>query len=330
MISDQEKNSILKDLPNFELSYATITHKNVFSCNIVCVIPEGKKTFVWFVTKNEKKFCVFIEIDKGTKKITHIFEDACKNIEIYHGSILYGTIISYNSHFFFSVEDVFYLEGKGISHLCLTEKYKSICPLFVKSAFEHIYYIDKPISFGFPLLSNSFSRETNISIQNLPYKVKEIHFHKSHKSRNYFSMKYTYRNSSINENTKQKKETVFLVKPDIQNDIYHLYALDDHIGKEYLHDVAYISDYKTSVEMNRLFRNIKENVNLDALEESDDEDEFQNENIDKYVDLKKFYYMACVFNYKFKKWMPVKVNENATTKDLVKRNDLLRLEKNRY
>jgi superfamily II DNA/RNA helicase len=40
------------------------------------------------------------------------------------------------------------------------------------------------------------------------------------------------------------------------------------------YDVAFIPDYSTSVMMNKLFRNIKENQNLDALEESDDEEEF--------------------------------------------------------
>ena len=35
--------------------------------------------------------------------------------------------------------------------------------------------------------------------------------------------------------------------------------------------------------MNSLFRTIKENENLDSLEESDDEEEFENSNVDKFV-----------------------------------------------
>ena len=49
----------------------------------------------------------------------------------------------------------------------------------------------------------------------------------------------------------------------------------------------YIPDYKTSVMLNKIFRKIRENDNLDYIEESDDEDDFQNTEPDKYVDLKK-------------------------------------------
>jgi hypothetical protein len=100
-------------------------------------------------------------------------------------------------------------------------------------------------------------------------------------------------------------ERVFIVKPDIQNDIYHLYTFNN--DKEEYYETAYIPTYTTSVMMNRLFRNIKENENLDRLEESDDEDEFENNNIDKFVYLEKSYKMKCRYNYKFKKWFPVSV-----------------------
>jgi hypothetical protein len=46
---------------------------------------------------------------------------------------------------------------------------------------------------------------------------------------------------------------------------------------------------------------------LDSLEESDEEDEFENIQIDKFVDLNKIIKMRCIFNYKFKKWVPISV-----------------------
>ena len=50
--------------------------------------------------------------------------------------------------------------------------------------------------------------------------------------------------------------------------------------------------------MNSLFRKIRENDNLDYIEESDDEDDFQNIDEDKYVDVNKVLYMECIFNKK--------------------------------
>jgi hypothetical protein len=65
--------------------------------------------------------------------------------------------------------------------------------------------------------------------------------------------------------------------------------------------------------MNKIFRKIKENANLDFLEESDDEEEFESEDPHKFVDLDKSYNMLCVYNHKFKKWVPVRI-ANITNK----------------
>ena len=108
----------------------------------------------------------------------------------------------------------------------------------------------------------------------------------------------------INSNEISK---VFYVKPDIQNDIYYLYKINTVNFSLISNEIAHIPDYKTSVLMNKLFRNIKENINLDYLEESDDEEEFENIQIDKFVDLNKTIKMRCIFNHKFRKWVPVNV-----------------------
>ena len=115
-----------------------------------------------------------------------------------------------------------------------------------------------------------------------------------------------------------RKELVFLVKPDIQNDIYHLYY--DNEGILDYHSIACIPDYKCSVMMNQLFRTIKENQNLDALEESDDEEEFQDEREDRFVHLERSYKIICQFNYKFKKWYPIKIADQKVS--IVTKNNL--------
>ena len=60
--------------------------------------------------------------------------------------------------------------------------------------------------------------------------------------------------------------------------------------------------------MNSQFRNIKENKNLDLLEESDDEDEFNNNSENKFTNLEKQIIFKCKYSKKFKKWIPIDCN----------------------
>ena len=96
---------------------------------------------------------------------------------------------------------------------------------------------------------------------------------------------------------------VFDVQAGDDADIYYLYKpldYDTPIG------TAIIPSYKASVMMNQLFRHIKENANLDALEESDDEADFENVAADKFlVDKDKRLRMTCVYLRQFRKWQPV-------------------------
>ena len=110
---------------------------------------------------------------------------------------------------------------------------------------------------------------------------------------------------SFPKNTREpygKERSVFIVSADVQSDIYNLI----HIDGKYNTDVAYIPNYKISVFMNSLFRNIKENANLDMMEESDDEDDFNDIRYEKYVDLEKRIHMECMYHKKFKRWIPIK------------------------
>lgn len=112
-------------------------------------------------------------------------------------------------------------------------------------------------------------------------------------------------------------QAVFIVRPNLQNDIYELFVMPDayqHRGsgvenvEPIFHNFALIPSFKTSVFMNRLFRNISENERLDTMEESEDEADFENTEPDKYVTLSKECIMLCRFHKRFCKWVPVEVS----------------------
>lgn len=115
---------------------------------------------------------------------------------------------------------------------------------------------------------------------------------------------------------------IFIVKASLQNDIYDLYYEVEKKGVM-KYGTARIPNYTTSIMMNKLFRTIKENDNLDKLEESDDEDEFENVDLDKFVDLNKRVIMECVYNNKFKKWVPFKI---SNSKQIVTNREIKHME----
>jgi hypothetical protein len=207
-----------------------------------------------------------------------------------------------------------------------------------KRDLKQVSYNNSFVVFGMPIMAKTCV-ELDMKLDNhneSNFNIDAVQFYTSDRVNNFQCMNYTSYKSvdqtretdkirdtdqtrNINKVTRvqstEKKapniDFVFVVRPDIQDDIYHLYASDKD-GKEVKSGTAHIPDFTTSVMMNKIFRIIKENDNLDALEESDDEEEFENENACKFVKLDMSQKMICKYNYKFKRWTPVRIApENA-------------------
>lgn len=110
-----------------------------------------------------------------------------------------------------------------------------------------------------------------------------------------------------------RKTAYFYVRADTMFDVYFLGAMtmDRQENTIVYCQNALVQNYKTSVFLNGIFRNIRENANIDAIEESDDEDDFEDVRENKYVDLEKEVVMECAFHYKFRKWMPFRLAANG-------------------
>jgi hypothetical protein len=324
MLTQEEKLDILQEFPHVKLSYETITHKKVYKYNLLLAVPEGKKSFAWFTSYKDKMLCFILELDnKNKKEIKNIkIINSCFSRSLCYGTIFYGTLFYHMNSPFFSIEDIFTYKGKNISNLDIGDKINKLCYI-LKNDIKQIAYNNHFVVFGLPLIAKS-NEELENSLKTIKYKLSGIKYYTSNKSNSYYLLPFEEyveervfqvknipsileRNVDRNVEKKYEKQVygkIFICKPDIQNDIYHLYTLDNEYA-----GLAAIPDYKTSIMMNKLFRIIKENNDLDALEESDDEDEFENINIDKFVYLDKSYKMICNFNNKFKKWVPIKISE---------------------
>lgn len=339
MLSDQEKEQILSEMPNVKLSYENIIHKKVYS-DFVLAIPEGKKCFAWFTNGKNGNVCYILELGENKQIFDIRIVNCCFNTSLSYGTLFYGTFFNCLNNIFFSMEDIFFYKGKNVSTYIWIKKLELFNQI-MNDDIKQVAYNKSFIVFGLPLINTNFD-ELVTKISKLKYKIKCIQF-RNYNNKNvsqYLEFNSLHNKNEINKRlvektnydsnkpsviqkqeqsakpistfksvTKRENFAVFKVKPDVQNDIYYLYSYDDNTRDYVYFNIAYIPDFKTSVMMNKLFRNIKENNNLDALEESDDDEEFENGKEDRFVYLNREFNMVCSFNYKFKKWTPLRISD---------------------
>lgn len=316
MLTQEDLKKVIDAFPiKKELCYEIFIHKKVYDANVLFAIPEGKRCYVWFTFYNDQTICLLLELDDNkciinVKQLYSHFDD-----KLASGTIFYGTFVSLNSSYFFCIEDIYFYAGKNVLNMPFLTKLHNLKYIFEnelpQNSLSHMY-----TTFCLPLMKTELKDLLN-EIHMLPYEVSHIkhRYFDSKLSKKILTMKYYKPNvNKKHMEINQKNITaVFNVTADIEPDIYHLFIMNN--GKEEYHDIAFISNYNTSVMMNKLFRNIKENINLDAIEESDDEDEFQDNREDKYVYLDRSFKMKCEYNSKFKRWCPIEVENEENIVD---------------
>ncbi len=344
ILSNSEISQILNNFPNIELSYETISHKKVLpSYEIALGIPQGKKFYAWFSFYENKDVLFLLELNKE-KKITNVLMIPVVKYDqdLFYGTLFYGVIMldeqyldspifpQNNKHKRFIIEDIFNYRGIPFGKTTFGEKIPWIFD-FLKN-WKMNYVENSEIDFFVPIMwkyDSKIEPEGNESIipqkyKNISYNIHHIQYRCLNEIAPFLNYPITKNICNSNNNTtpvyiqptiifepnyskpQYRFNTIFKVTADLQYDIYHLFAYGKNKTSVY-YNIAYIPNYKTSIFMNSLFRNIKENCNLDYIEESDDEDDFQNISLDKYVDLQKSLFIECHFNHKFKKWIPLRV-----------------------
>lgn len=319
----------LRNFPNIVLPKENIINTNKsFKSDIILAIPEGSKQFLWFTNQNNKNICLLLDPNNLQKQTVMT---CCYSDSICYGTILYGTYMKHLENNFFTVEDIFFYKGENICN-CQYDKKLDYIRLLFENDIKQIAYNNRFLLVGMPILSNDIE-EIHTMTKSVNYKIESIKYIQFKNNviikcvknpTNIPSNKSAELPSQPRQERKQKPDNkikqlvVFKVRPSLNDDIYMLYCMNNGI-EEFVSN-ALIPDYKTSVMMNGLFRNIKENVNLDAIEESDDEEDFENDCIDKYVNLGATHNVECMYNRRFNKWIPLRVvNKNM---EIVEKNKI--------
>jgi len=330
--------NLVQRFPKLELSYETFAHKKVSSNYDICIsVPAGKKQVAWFTFYGSEDVCYLMDINKDQKVVKVVKIDVVFHHKLALNTLLYGTMCLIDEKQVFVIEDIYYFCGLPTKQFTFGEKltyFHKLMTEYLKSSFFALPYMSLVKGDNALLESLQFYESM---VTKTAYATHHIQFRSSETISPYLNHTYKkkqeqaivyepdvnlFPRADLNYMAQSMLRTaVFRVTADIQNDVYHLFAYEGKTQSNVYVNIAYIGTRPLSVYMNKLFRNIRENDNIDYGEESEDEDTFQNVNPDKYVDLKKEYKMNCVFNNKFKKWVPVSVVDSKTR--CVNINDLL-------
>lgn len=310
VLTQKEKEAIMRTFPSFELCYEEHIRSKVHSTSatLYLAIAKGAKCFAWFTLYQGRPTCFVIERDKGHNRIRNIgIWHSCFDETLCIGTVLHGVLVKKDGLQFCVVDDIYFYKGTFLGNRSTKAKLKYMEHFFTET--RMVGYSPCFIVFVLSLMNTSKNALVE-NFENLGYVPYCIQYRNLNASCSYLNERYVF-----------DKSIVLLVRPDPQNDIYKFFCTHNETAQEA--GTLNIPDYKTSVMMNSLFRNIKENVNLDTLEESDSEEEFENVSDDRYI-TKKELHMVCSFNSSIRRWEPVKVSSSSK---LTNREMLRHLEK---
>ena len=333
-LSQQQKQYILSrfSAENIKLSYETVAPKKVLSSEYdLCIaIPYGKKAYIWYTFCNEKTVCLLLELNRDNQINDNISiysnSSIPKDFEL--GTIVSGTIYEYEeTRKYFIIDDIHMYKGISISKKTF----------YLKSGFLYDFLQEsngKKQNMKLAVLWNSNSEEKESERREIPYNIRYIQYRATTQILPHYNVsgnkKPLWNPTIISDNTDiivkkepkiiintnwkydffkpiYKRNVYFWVKADLAYDVYYLGALSKQSPQVIYCQNALILNFKTSVLLNTIFRNIRENQCLDRIEDSDDEDDFEDVREDKYVNLEKECIMECYFHFKFKKWVPLSV-----------------------
>ena len=318
-------------------SYEAFIHKKVDSqYDLAVAIPSGaKRAFLWFTTIGSVHIACILEVAKNQfiQDSIHVLQKKYPK-SYYLGTLLSGYVIDGPKYFI--ADDLFCFKGYEFGNplpIPHVQKQQAFLDFFEGMAGQD----DDPVYriYCIVMWKRSDGDGNDLPKDTIGYDVKHVQYRSSNyvlpfanvpspknpwtlvgstiedqidyvPKTNWSDLTNKYKKQLPNLNINfsapiHRKNTLFWVSADITYDMYYLYTKNDFVFQH-----AGIPNFQTSIMMNKLFRVICENDVLDKVEESEDEEDFEDIREDKHVDLNKKVLMECRFYPQFKKWVPIR------------------------
>jgi len=186
------------------------------------------------------------------------------------------------------MSDVYQYAGTMISNIGYSRRETYIA--VIGRHLNPINYNTQCITFGKPVSAVSY-KELSVKIRDLSYEVSSIVY--SHRDWGVGKIRPFIAHG---QSTHKAHECVFAVTPHVSQDVYELRCQDSSALRW-----ACVQSLAESIKLNKSFRKIRENDDVDLGEISPDESEFEDIDPAKYIK-RRTIRMTCRYDYKFRKW----------------------------
>lgn len=291
-------------LPPFELSYAIDRHRKV-EPDAFLVAPRGGRALLWFCSHDGDDACYSFRLD-GRRQSRPTREMGCFSHELCAGTLLYGVLQEQDQKGGkrFMCEDVLWCKGDRVERFSLRRKICLLQDIFDRGLgpVPSTRYMD----IALPVWSESAEEAERIA-NACAYPCRGVFAYASHLPglrplpRDRVHRRVVSAPRRVPPSV--GKHAVLVAQACIEPDTYSLLAR----GPDSLVRVgrASVPSIKTSVMMNRFLRKIKENENLDLLEESDSDEEFEDIAEDRYIHGSRYVAFKCAYNVRHQGWEPI-------------------------
>ena len=301
-----------------ELCYGKHLSRKV-PADLYQVMPAGKRCFVWFTYDkfNGGNTCYIVYNYKGEQTFEQVL--ASFDDELAFGTVFSGILISPRNNSeqrIFCVDFVSYYKGVYVCNHNFQKKLFTLSKVFDKPELSNVT-CDKVLKFAMPILCKTY-HEAQAYMGKLPYKTQGVRLI-NYKDRQPLG-DVTLMASEIEEQT-----FVFSVRPNQEPDSYSLFGTDKETGHRKYAGKAIVCSYEQSKKLNSLFRIIRENADIDLIEESEDEDTFEDISEHKFIKRNNNIKMYCKSNPKFRKWELLSVAPlNVPCSDVTSQTPMMR------
>ena len=291
VVNDRDRSQLLaRWRDDRDMLYDRVLHEEKTG-DMYMLVPRGKKCCLWFTYHREQPACFIVEIDRRSNPVDFIQVACAFDRSLAYDTVLSGVLIDTRGKLVFCTLFIQIWKGQRLTRH-VSKQLSMMCRLTTTGVENHP---------ALPLLSIAVPTmcedKSKLNACRLASKVPIFGIRVADTKQDLFLG--VYRPGEM-----ERPNCVLLVKPEVEEDTYSLWS-GDKVG------YALVPDYKTSVRMNKIFRNIKENDDLDALEMSDDEDEFEDVAEDRFLKHKDG--LAMEMENRGGSWYPLQVVNKPPT-----------------